>query len=475
MSRRKELLSLLLGDLFAVIGSYVLFYWLRFFSGWFVNRKGLVLDLPHVLQSALFIYVFWMLAFLFFGLYRSWYVRPIFDEIVTVLKTTAAGTLAFMILVLWDPLTPKDTIPFRNDPRVLGVLYFLCVSSFAVAVRLLVRYTQRRLLESGIGLRPAVIVGEYTKALHLARNLAKAKRLGYYVIGYVPSNSADGAKSNDMLSNLGSSDDIESIITQHSAREVLIALDSGEHAQLLDLLGRLSAQNVGIKIVPDLYDIISGQARTREIYGFPLIDVNPELMRPWEEVTKRIMDFSISLVVLIVGMPIWLLIALLVRLTSPGPALYSQERVGKNGISFKMYKFRSMRADAEKGVPIWAQKNDPRVTPFGRFMRKTHLDEIPQFWNVLKGDMSLVGPRPERGFFVNQLSKEIPYYRRRLKVRPGITGLGQAMMYKYDESTDDVRNKLKYDLMYIESMSFRLDIKILLRTAYKMTTGKGHA
>jgi lipopolysaccharide/colanic/teichoic acid biosynthesis glycosyltransferase len=134
-----------------------------------------------------------------------------------------------------------------------------------------------------------------------------------------------------------------------------------------------------------------------------------------------------------------------------------------------------MRIDAEKGGPQWAQKNDPRVTPFGRFLRKTHLDEIPQFWNVLKGDMSLVGPRPERGYFVNQLSKEIPYYRRRLKVRPGITGLGQAMMYKYDESMDDVREKLKYDLMYIESMTFRLDMKILLRTVYKMMKGKGQA
>jgi lipopolysaccharide/colanic/teichoic acid biosynthesis glycosyltransferase len=134
-----------------------------------------------------------------------------------------------------------------------------------------------------------------------------------------------------------------------------------------------------------------------------------------------------------------------------------------------------MAADAEKEGPKWAQKNDPRVTPFGRFIRKTHLDEAPQFWNVLKGDMSLVGPRPERGFFVSKLSTEIPYYRRRLKVRPGITGLFQAMVYKYDENMDDVRNKLKYDLMYIESMSFRLDLKILFRTAYMMMKGKGQA
>jgi exopolysaccharide biosynthesis polyprenyl glycosylphosphotransferase len=198
-------------------------------------------------------------------------------------------------------------------------------------------------------------------------------------------------------------------------------------------------------------------------------------MRPWEEAAKRGMDIMTSLIILIAGLPLWILVALGVGLTSRGPIIYSQGRMGKNGLPFKIFKFRSMTIDAEKDGPQWAQKNDPRVTTFGKFIRKVHLDEVPQFWNVLKGDMSLVGPRPEREYFVEQLSKEIPYYRRRLKVRPGITGLFQAMVYKYDENLEDVRNKLKYDLMYIESMSFRLDLKIIFRTAYMMFKGKGQA
>lgn len=477
MSRRKELISLLLGDLLAITGSWFLFYWLRFFSGLFIVRPELEFDVPHVLQSSIFIYFFWFIAFLFFGLYRSWYVRPIFDEIVTVLKTEAFGTVVFMIVVLWDPLTPNEiSAPTRNDPRLLGLLYFGCITILTVTVRLLVRYTQRRLLEAGIGLRPAIIVGEGIKAQQLAHNLSRAKRLGYEVLGYVSANGIDDSQPIQELQRLGSFATLEQVISEKNIKEVLIALDSGEHHRLLDLLGRLSAQNVGMKIVPDLYDIISGQARTREIYGFPLIDINPEIMRPWEEVTKRIMDIVISAVIIVVGFPVWVLVALAVGISSKGPIFYTQERVGKNGEVFAIYKFRSMTIDAEKdGLPQWAQKNDPRVTTLGKFLRKTHLDEVPQFWNVLSGDMSLVGPRPEREYFVLQLTKELPYYRRRLKVRPGITGLYQAMVHKYDENMDDVRNKLKHDLLYIESMSFRLDLKILFRTAYMMIKGKGQA
>jgi len=474
MSRRKELFILLIGDFFAINSAWVLFYWLRFYSGWFAKPIE-PFDIIHPILGSLWIYGFWFIAFIFFGLYRSWYVRPIFDEIVTILKTLLFGTLVFMFLVLWDPFTPREYTPLHNDPRIIGLLYFLVLSVMVILERLIVRYTQRRLLESGIGQRTSIIVGDQTKAAELANNLRKAKRLGYNVIGYISSNGISPEYSQTELSILGNFHEMESIIEQKKIKEVLIALNTGEHVKLLDIMGRLSAVNVGLKIVPDLYDIISGQARTREIYGFPLIDINPEIMRPWEEAAKRTMDIFVSSFILIVGMPIWLIVALGVRLTSHGPVIYSQGRVGRNGTPFHIFKFRSMEIDAEKDGPQWAQKNDPRVTTFGKFIRKVHLDEVPQFWNVLKGDMSLVGPRPEREYFVEQLGNEIPYYRRRLKVRPGITGLFQAMVYKYDESLDDVRNKLKYDLMYIESMSFRLDLKILFRTAYMVFRGKGQA
>lgn len=228
-----------------------------------------------------------------------------------------------------------------------------------------------------------------------------------------------------------------------------------------------------MKIVPDLYDIISGQARTNQIYGFPLIEISAQLMRPWEEAAKRMLDLSIASLILLLGLPLWILIAFAIRLESPGPALYKQERVGKDGVAFNILKFRSMRQDAEKTGPQWAHKRDPRVTRVGRVLRKLHLDEVPQMINILRGQMSLVGPRPERPVFVDQLTEEIPMYPRRLKVRPGITGWAQVK-HKYDETIDDVRKKVEYDFYYIENMSLRMDFKILLNTVYHMLLWRGH-
>lgn len=375
-------------------------------------------------------------------------------------------------------MSDQSIQPAKNDPRILGLLYFVILSCCVISLRLIVRFSQRRLLEAGYGRRFSLILGESEKVKELAQQVFQYPRLGYDIVGYVSPNGSGEQTlfiSGKEITRLGESKDIETIIDEHKIGEVLITLGSGEHDKLLDIIGRTSRSNAGMKIVPDLYDIISGQARTREIYGFPLIDINPELQRPWEEVAKRTLDITVSSLVLILGSPLWLLTAILVKISSRGPIIYSQERVGKNGTFFRIYKFRSMQTDSESEGPVWAVKNDPRVTAFGKFIRKTHLDEIPQFWNVLKGDMSLVGPRPERPHFVKILSQEIPYYHRRLKVRPGVTGLFQAMEYKYDESIDDVKHKLRYDLMYIESMSFRLDIKIIFKTAFRMLYAKGQA
>jgi len=486
MSRRKELIALLLCDFLALNLSWFAYYWVRMHSGWFYSRE-LYITHSYLIPTSLTIYGMWMFAFLFFGLYRTWYVRPIFDEIVTVLKTLALGSLTFMVIFYWEPISQMDS-PVRNDPRILGLLYFCITAATVIVFRLAIRFSQRRLLEVGIGLRPSIIIGDSLKAKELAQKVIQYPRLGYDILGFVSPNGADisplesfripkrkGSASEQVIRKLGGIGDIEKIASEFKIKEVLIALDSSDHDTLIQIIGRLARTNIGIKIAPDLYDIVSGQARTREIYGFPLIDINPELQRPWEETTKRALDVVVSSLILFIGSPVWILTALAVKITSKGPTIYSQERVGKNGALFHIYKFRSMRTNAETGGPQWASKNDPRVTPIGRFIRKSHLDEVPQFWNVLRGDMSLVGPRPEREFFIEKLTSEIPYYTRRLKVRPGITGLYQAMVDKYDENIDDVKDRVRYDLMYIESMSFRLDIKILFRTVYMILKGKGQA
>jgi exopolysaccharide biosynthesis polyprenyl glycosylphosphotransferase len=487
MTQRREIAMLWLGDFVALNLAWYLFFWLRVSSGlFFFWRLHSDLDPSLLPMTSLEIYGFWLVMFLVFGLYRPWYVRPPFDEIVTLLKTLAVGTVLLSLIIWWDPVGSVTTS--RNDPRLLSLTYLAITILCCVSVRLIIRFTQRRLLVSGVGARPSLIVGEPEQARSLAENLVMLPQFGYDVVGYVspngvgsgPSHLSVQAKSKHgvlekQIPRFGTLDNLETVIEKHGIKEVLVALGSNEHDKLMGVISRASRSNTGLKILPDLYDIVSGQARTREIYGFPLIDINPVILRPWEEVAKRSTDIVVSLFGLIFGSPVWIASAIAVWFSSKGPILYTQERVGRDGKVFRIYKLRSMYIDAESGGPQWASKNDPRVTPVGRFLRKTHLDEIPQLWNVLKGDMSLVGPRPEREFFVKQLIQEIPYYNRRHKVRPGVTGLYQTAVHKYDESLDDVKLKVKYDLMYIESMSFRLDMKIIFRTAYMMFHGKGQA
>ena len=487
----------MLGDFFALNVTWIVFFWLRTSSGWFIFHNVHTDITPDQLPlTALWIYAFWMVMFIFFGLYRPWYVRAPFDEIVTILKTLCVGTILLSVVMWWDPTDTMNATP--NDPRILGLTYWLIAAILCVGIRSLIRYGQRRLLESGVGTRPSIIIGDLEKVRDLAARVAHYPRLGYNVVGFVSTKNGSPVVAGPTsftieqrnghskrrrktvpnirkIELLGTTEELESVIDKHGVKEVLIALGSNEHEKLIDVIARASKSNAGLKIVPDLYDIVSGQARAREIYGFPLIDINPVLLRPWEEAAKRTLDIVVSSLVITLGSPVWAMTALTIRLTSKGPLIYSQERVGKEGRHFRIFKFRSMYINAETGGPVWASKNDPRVTPLGRFLRRSHLDEVPQFWNVLRGDMSLVGPRPERQFFVRQLIQEIPYYNRRHKVRPGITGLYQAMIDKYDENIDDVKQRVKYDLMYIESMSFRLDVKILFRTAYMMLRGKGQA
>lgn len=468
MWRRKETLALLLGDFLAINLAWLIFYYLRVGSGWFAYSRH-DMSLANLLVPMAVVYGYWMLIFTFYGLYRPWYQKSHFDEFSTLFKAATVGMLIFFVTTtVIDPPESRSPIPYLV--LFYWAIFLLCTGGMRSSLRAI----QRKLFESGIGTRPSIIVGTAEKAEELLKAIRKSRPMGFDILGFVsaPNGNAHGTID---LPRLGTVGDLGALISTHNVKEVLVAMDSSQHGALLELIGKVGATDTHVKIMPDLYDVVSGQARIAHVHGLPLIDVSPHLMQPWEEGVKRIIDVVVSGLVIIIGLPVWFLIALFIVATSRGGVFYRQERVGRDGREFNIVKFRTMRHDAEKGGPQWAVKNDPRVTVLGKFLRKTHLDEVPQFWNVLRGEMSLVGPRPERSFFIDQFQNEIPYYRRRLAVRPGITGWYQVSTDKYDENIDDVRRRLKYDLYYIENMSVRLDLKIIFATVWVMVRGRGQA
>jgi exopolysaccharide biosynthesis polyprenyl glycosylphosphotransferase len=412
----------------------------------------------------------WILFYYILGNYNNIYKRSRLSELMnTIISGVIGVTLIFFISILDD-----EVKVYSNYYQSYFTLLCLHVSITAISRYTITSYTNRLIHQRKIGFN-TIIVGSNENAYKTFEEINQLKKgTGNLFVGFVHVDDKNGFSDElkKQLPHLGEINEIRKIVTDYQVEEIIIAIESWEHDYLNKLINDLSDTGILIKVIPDMYDILSGSVKMSSIFGAPLIEINKTIMPEWQQSLKRIMDVVIAVFVLIVFSWLYALIALAVKIGSKGPIFYSQERIGLHGKPFKIIKYRSMFIDAEKMGPALSSDNDPRITKVGKFLRKSRLDELPQFFNVLIGEMSIVGPRPERQFFIEQILKKASHYKHLHKVRPGITSWGQVK-YGYAETVDQMVQRLKYDVLYIENMSIMVDLKIMIYTILIVIQGRG--
>ncbi len=390
-------------------------------------------------------------------MYRHKRIAQPLDELYVV---TASVTLSLLIALAIMSLVYKEQ--FNYQRRLLAYAWGLSIL-FLTAGRVILGAIQKALQARGVGADRVLIVGTGEVGRMILQKIIQQPELGYRVVGFIDVN---GSASTVMgMPVLGRPGDIPRVIEEHKVDEVIIALPEASHQDIVGLIALCEREKVGIKVFPDVFQIMASEISIGDLGGLPLLTVRDVAMRGWRLVAKRAMDIIGATIGLILLSPIMVATAIAIKLESPGPVFYVQERMGLDARPFKMLKFRSMRVDAEKDGPGWTRPGDPRVTRVGRFIRKYSIDELPQFINVLMGDMSLVGPRPERPVYVEQFRQRIPRYMDRHREKAGITGWAQVNGLRGDTS---IAERTKYDLWYIENWSLWLDIKIIIRTLFRI-------
>ncbi len=465
MPRWLERILLVASDLIGINLSFVLIFVLRFESGMYENTIHLVwadMQFPTLILST-----FWVTLFMLNGLYKVQRAFSRSDEFINIVKYVFIGI--FLVYLLTVDL--DNPVTFGKSILLFYGLTLIILTSIG---RLIIRSLHLNLLEKGKGLAKTLIVGLNRRGLIVQDAFFDNPRSGYQLAGFVSMEGEDYQGAVPLkIPLLGELKDISKLINSMNISDVILALERDHHDRTIDIIRLLQDHNVGIKTNPDMFDAISGLARTQQLHGIPLIDIMPDFMPLWERAAKRLFDVFVATLALTLISPLLLIIAIAIKLDSKGPVFFSQERVGKKGKPFNVIKFRTMIEDAEAETgPVWATESDPRITRVGKILRHLRLDEIPQAINILKNEMSLVGPRPERRYFVDKISELYPLYPRRHQVKPGITGWAQVKQ-GYDTTLEASRLKLKYDLFYLENISLRLDFKIIMYTIYVMLTGSG--
>lgn len=470
MNKRLQALKYLLFDGLAAAGAWTLFFAYRK-TVIESNKFGIKVPLDYdqkFFVGLIGIVTFWYLIYWTSGFYKDIYRKSrLFELGQTLLYTLLGTTIIFFVLILDDTI-----VSYKSYYSSFFTLFSLHFSLTYLPRFIITSITAGRIHRREIGF-PTLLIGSNENAVELYQELESARKSsGNRFVGFVSVNNNIRFLAAKELDHLGPYTELPSLIQQNNIEEAIIAVESTEHSKLEEILNLLEDAPVVIKMIPDMYDILSGKVRMQSIFGTALIEIRHELMPVWQFTIKRLMDIVLSIFFILLLSPVLLFAAIMTRLSSPGPILFRQERVGLNRKPFSIIKFRSMYQDAEKMGPQLSSEEDPRITKWGRIMRKYRLDELPQLWNVIKGDMSFVGPRPERQFYIDQIEKEAPHYRHLHRVRPGITSWGMVK-YGYAENVKEMIQRMKYDIIYIENMSLFIDIKILIYTILIVAQGRG--